>query len=130
MLNKEGIKKALEEAFKKQDKKENRIMELHPFGWLHHTWEEDGQQYSSWSFYNNGVCQITTGDKGKEEFDNIFKQKAEKSMFEYIKNSPKTGGGLYEKLKKSPLSLQYKEGSLTKEKLIEIFNDLFKMKNK
>lgn len=81
MLNKEDIKRALAEVIKKQDKKENRIMELHPFGWVHHTWEEDGQQYSSWSFYNNGVCQLTTGDKGKEEFDRL--------MIEQFKKTPK-----------------------------------------
>jgi len=68
---KEYIKEVFENLFKTQDKKENRKMSLHPFGWIHNTWEEDGQHYSSWTF-NSGYSMFTTGDKGKEEFDKLF----------------------------------------------------------
>lgn len=43
----------------------------------HYEWEEDGQQFSSWRI-DTGSMVLHTGDRGKAEFDRIFKEEMEK----------------------------------------------------
>jgi hypothetical protein len=41
---------------------------------------ENGERFSCWKLINGFYPVLTTGDKGKEEFNRIFKEEAEKFL--------------------------------------------------
>lgn len=76
--SKEQLEGIFEDLFKNQNKNEGRMANL-PLEWRHHEWEEDGEQYSCWTLIAGGLFHVlTTGDDGKEEFDNIMKEELNK----------------------------------------------------
>lgn len=71
-LTKENLIQIFEEVFASRNTDMNKKIAL-PLEWVHHEWEENGERFSCWKLMTGGIfCQLTTGDKGKEEIDKIF----------------------------------------------------------
>ena len=68
------IEQTIKEYFKDNPKKSSRVPSV-----VHHTWEEDGQKYSSWTV-DTGTNILRTGDGGIE----LFNKAMEKAINEML----------------------------------------------
>ena len=77
---KEFLMKTFEDVFKNRNEDLDRKVDL-PLEWKHYEWEENGERFSCWKLLAGGMfCVLTTGDKGKEEFDRIMKEEFDKQL--------------------------------------------------